>query len=254
MNSKILERIITFRSVHGENVMREIIYRKIFYQFSLVKRKDRIIFYREKLDTIKDIKDIFLIEAMSAREYWNDFENLTRDKCQWYGRKPHHEDVINKLLDVGYHYLGGIISKIFEDINLPSELGLLHRAQSKSSKPLIYDFIEWVRPLVVDQTLFILLRKKKKKVVKVSPKDIAIFINKIKKQLKRQYFNKHLGYCITLEFWIRLNALNLMSGINHNILPRWNFLSLRHESRCKNKKTPDKYMPRADSFLSLIHI
>lgn len=240
MNAKILERIISFRTTHGIEVVKEIIYRKIFYQFSIVNKKEKIIFYKEKLENIKDKEDIFIVEALAAREYWNYFKTLTSARCDWYGRKPHNNDPINKLLDVGYHFLVGIITKIFNEINLPYELGLLHTAQSQNSRPLVYDYMEWLRPIVVDRALLVIIRKKKNRLTEISQLDIAIFINKLKKEMSKYYFNKELGYCITLEYWIRLNALNLMSSINHNKYPKLSFPSLRHESRCKiNKKTSD---------------
>ena len=140
------------------------------------------------------------------------------------------------MLDIGYHFLLEVILKIFGEIELPCELGLLHRAQSRNAKPLVYDYMEWLRPIVVDRVLLTVLRKKKNKFEKINKKDISVFINKLKEQLNKTYYNKNLGYCIKLEFWIKLNALNLLYGINHNSIPIWNFPSLRHESRCKNKK------------------
>lgn len=240
MNSRTLEKIISYRTHFSCELMKEILRWKIFYQLSLINKKNSISFYEQKFKGVKDNHDLFIIEALAAREYWAGFNKLISGKCEWEGRHPHQDDPVNKLLDVGYHYLVGILLKIFTQLDLPYELGFLHKAQFKSSKPLIYDFMEWIRSLVVDKTLLTFLRKKKKIVKKVSSKDIAIFVNSIKKNISKLYFNRHLGYCITLEFWIRLNTLNLQSGINHHIYPQWNFPSLRYESRCKNKKPQTK--------------
>src|SRR3989344_4322482 len=238
INAKTLEKIVTFRATYGLEVVKEIIMRKIFYQFYIISKKDRSNFYKERIYKSIEVKQLFVIEALAGREYWNNFKKLTLNKCVWYGRKPHNNDPINKLLDIGYHHLVEVIKKIFDDIDLPYELGLLHKAQNQNSKPLIYDFMEWLRPITVDRVLFITIKKERKILEKISQKDIAIFVNKIKQQLDRTFYHKKLGYCITLKYWIRLNALGLLSQINHNEFQKFYFPSLRHESRCK-KKNPN---------------
>lgn len=236
MNAKTLENLVSFRSVRGIDVVKDLIFRKISYQFTIIKRKDRIDSFKEKISSLSEKNDIFIIEAQAAKEYWYYFSKLISNNSNWYGRNPHNNDPINQLLDIGYHYLVNEITKNFKEIDLPFELGLLHIAQSKKSKPLVYDFIEWLRPIIVDKVLLSYIRKKKIKLIKLNKKDIGIFINKIKNELEKPYYNKKLGYCISLRFWIRINLLNLLSAINSDELPEWDFPSLRHESRCKKIK------------------
>lgn len=236
MNAKTLERIVHFRFDMGKDVIKEIMYRKISYQFSLIGKKARLAFYRERLSKVEAVEDIFIVEALAAREYWSYFKTLVSKKCDWKSRSPRAYDPVNKLFDIGYHHLTQVIAKTFEDIGLPYELGLLHKAQSKSSKPLVYDFMEWLRPIVVDRSVLVFLRKKKRKFEKITPRDIGLFINMIKNRFAQPHYHKKLGYCVSLEYWMRLNALSLLSAINHHCKPSWKFPSLRHESRCKNKK------------------
>jgi CRISPR-associated endonuclease Cas1 len=238
MNAKTLERIIGFRSYRGIEVMKEIISWKIFYQFSIVRKEiKKFNIIEERLENTNRKEDIFIIEAIAAKEYWKSYKEYISKKYKWNGRLPKNVDPVNKLLDIGYHYLTGVVSKTFEAIELPYELGLLHKAQSRKAKPLVYDFMEWLRPVVVDRSVLIFLGKKKLRVEKLTHRDIGLFINLLKKQLTRTYYHKNLGYCITLEYWIRLNSLSLLYAINHKKYPSWKFPSLRHESRCKNKNS-----------------
>jgi CRISPR-associated endonuclease Cas1 len=147
--------------------MKDIIITKISYQFKIFKRKDRVNFYKEKIIKLSKKEDIFIIEAQAAKEYWFSFNRLISTKVDWYGRNPHNHDPVNQLLDIGYHYLTNEVSKIFDEIDLPYELGLLHKAQSKKSKPLVYDFIEWLRPIMVDRVLLVYLKKKKLRYKKI---------------------------------------------------------------------------------------
>jgi CRISPR-associated endonuclease Cas1 len=239
MNSRILEKIIAFRSTCGTEVIKELITKKISYQFLITNRMDRTRFYLDKVIKIDEKSNILILEALAAREYWKYFKVLIERRCDWKGRKPHGKDCANILLDIGYHYLVGVLTKEFDEIDLPYQLGILHVAQSKSAKPLIYDYMEWIRPILVDQTLLSFIRKKKKKIDTITPKDIAVFIIMLKTRLNRKYYHKQLRYCITLDYWIKLNAISLMSAINHQKYPSWSFPSMRHESRCRHKKTED---------------
>lgn len=234
MNSKTLERIVCFRTQKSLDVIKEVISWKIFYQFCIVKKpRNESKDFEERLNAVTRIDDIFLLEALAARQYWISYKKIIHEKYKWDGRCPKKHDPVNDLLDIGYHYLMGIVSRIFEEIELPYELGFLHKAQSRKAKPLVYDFVEWLRPIIVDKSVLIYLRKKKLRIEKLTPRDIGLFVNLLKRQLIRLYYHKGLGYCITLEYWIRLNCLSLLHGINHNTYPSWNFPSLRHETRCK---------------------
>lgn len=137
------------------------------------------------------------------------------------------------LLDIGYHFLSNEILKIFNKVDIPTELGFFHKAQSKNSHPLVYDFIEIFRPVVVDRTVIHLLNKKKKKLEKLSEKDIKHFVYSLKKQFEIKFYNKKLKYCVTLNYWIELLLLNFENCIYKNKIYKPNFPSIRNENRCK---------------------
>lgn len=125
---------------------------------------------------------------------------------------------------------------------VPTELGFFHKAQSGKAHPLVYDFIEWMRPLVVDRTIINIIRKKKRRIDKIDKKFIAYFIFKIKKEFDREYYHKKLHYCITLDYWNDLILLSFIKSVNQKNVFKPLFPSLRHETRCK--KSPRKNILR----------
>jgi CRISPR-associated endonuclease Cas1 len=236
MNAKLLERIIIFRFKFGIDTVKQIIEQKIHYQCSIVRQSAKGKLFCKKLESVSNPKEIFIIEALSARFYWSKYYQLLGSRFVWNGRSPHNHDPINNLLDIGYHFLVNELSKIFKDADIPYEIGLLHKAQSKNAKPLVYDFMEWLRPVVVDRVVLSFLHKKKKTDIILNKKVVGKFIVLLKREFDRLYFNKELGYCVTLKFWTRLNVLHLITAINHGHAIQWHFPSLRHETRCKTTK------------------
>ncbi len=232
-NAKWLEKVVDYRTVYGLGVVKEIISQKIKYQFDIIKSKKLAKAYINKIKTEKDSKTLLLIEARAAKQFWKIFGGQINGKTFWFSRNLHHDDVVNKLLDVGYHFLVQKVAKIFEEHDVPYEIGFLHKAQSKNAKPLVYDFIEWLRPIIVDATLLKFLHRKKKLFEHLDKKSIPHFIFEIKKSCKKSFYHKHLKYCVTLDYWISLNVLAMRSAVTENRRPKFYFPSLRHETRCR---------------------
>ena len=235
MNAKFLERFVKYRDIHRIELCKYIIHQKIENQFSIIHQRKAGLVYTSQLLQTTTIPAVLLIEARAAKQYWKIWSESVEDKISWQGRKPHREDVINKLLDIGYHFLSGRMVKICSDLNLPTELGIFHIANSSAAHPLAYDFIEWLRPFVVDRTLLHFLRKKKKPILTVSEKIISHFVSLLKKEFDKLHYHRHLKYCITLDYWVRLILLEFMKVVKSGAIYHPLFPSLRHESRCRKK-------------------
>ncbi len=233
MNALFLEKLIAFRKKHALNTAKVFLSQKIRYQFSILGEILLAQPFLEQAAGVQAVNALLLVEARAAKAYWNVCGTYMATHAVWNSRKPHAGDPCNQLLDIGYHFLVGWLVKLFLELNLPTELGLFHRAQSANAHPLVYDFMEWLRPVLVDKTALTFFRKKKKVVLHISEQEIGHFIFAIKKELERRYYHRKLGYCITLAYWIKLVALELEKSIHHTTLFQPIFPSLRHETRCK---------------------
>jgi CRISPR-associated endonuclease Cas1 len=234
MNAKFLERFITYRENHGIDIAKTILSQKIKYQFSILNQRKSADSFLREISSTKEMQNILLVEARAARSYWSKFHISLNDKAEWSGRMPHQKDAVNKLLDIGYHSLAQRIFDICEAIRLPTELGIFHKAQSAKARPLVYDFMEIMRPIMVDDVLLKMLHKKKRPIEEINEM-IPSFVYRIKKKGKTLYFHKELGYCITLDYWMRLLLLGFMGAVYTDNAYHPIFPSIRHESRCKEK-------------------
>jgi CRISPR-associated endonuclease Cas1 len=239
MNAKLLERLLGYREKHRTEFTKTIISQKIEHQFTTLGERVKFFKYEKSISDCDNTEGILLIEARAAKEYWKIFGSkiCLGGKIEWNGRKAHNKDIANQLLDIGYHYLVQKISKVFIELNIPTELGFFHKAQSASSFLLVYDFMEWIRPIVVDEVLLKMVHKKKKSIEIVNKKLISNFIFRVKKEFEQKYYHKKLGYCVTLDYWIKLLVLNFEESVNKGKPYRPAFPSLRHETRCKTCKT-----------------
>lgn len=192
--------------------------------------------FLEKVAEAETLATLLLVEARAARKYWKQYGAGITSRVAWHSRDPHAPDVCNQLLDIGYHYLATHLAKLFLELNIPTELGLFHRAQSAHAHPLVYDFMEWLRPMLVDRAARSFFRKKKRIVEQLTNKDIPHFVATLKREWERRYYHKKLGYCITLSYWTKLIILELEKSIRHNSAFTPLFPSLRHETRCKKPR------------------
>ena len=232
-NAKFLERFVSYREPQAIHFAKMLLSQKIKYQFAVIRQNRIGKQYLDEISQTNALSLLILIEARAARRYWKYFGNAIYGKADWNGRIPHAHDSANALLDIGYHYLAGKIIKECDALYIPTELGIFHKAQSRNAHPLAYDFMEWLRPFLVDRTLMKIIRKKKKKISEIDQKAIAYFLSAVKKEFDIRYYHKKLRYCVTLNFWIRLMLLEMMKSVYRGIPYAPLFPSLRHETRCK---------------------
>ncbi len=233
MNAKLLENIVLYRERERLSFAKNIISQKIIYQFQVINKKNESNKYLNEIKNKDNVKEIELIEARASREYFRKIHNILSDKIDWCGRKSHNKDILNKLFDIGYHFLSQKIIKICQKINIPTEIGFFHKAQSKNSHPFVYDFMEWLRPFVVDRTIIHFVKRKKQKMEKLNNKDIKYFVYLLSTNFTVDFYNKNLKYCISLEYWVEILLLHFENCVYKNKVYKPNFPSLRHENRCK---------------------
>lgn len=239
MNAKWLEKFIKYKETDfGKGVIQKIISQKIKNQKHLVEIRTKNLL-EKNIPLTADIGNVFLIEAQEARKYWRDFRFLLPSWTIWQGRKPRNGDFMNKLLDIGYHFLTEYIKRRMEALDIPYEIGLLHKAQSKNSAPLAYDFMEWLRPNV-DKILLSYLRQKKRPIIEIGQKHIRYFIAKIKKSLEHTYYHSKRKDCVSLSYWIDLMLLEFRGAVSEKREFRPIFPPYRHDTRCKNKTLPKR--------------
>lgn len=246
MDANFLEKFITYREKNKLQLAKIIISAKIKNQYVVVGKRALGKPFLSKIGSVSDVTELLLLEARAAKSYWKWFGLTIEGKIIWLSRKPRANDIANQLLDIGYHHLAETVSKLLTETNLPSELGFIHRANRAKSQPFVYDFMEWLRPIIVDRVIIRILHKKKLPVKKLSNRLIKILISEEKDELQKKYYHRQLGYCVTLEYWIRLMLLSLRRSVDDQVAPNWTFPSLRHESRCSEKALA-KAKARADS-------
>jgi len=240
MNAKFLEHFIGYRETYALDLAKTLLSQKIEYQFAILGERKVAQPFLDEISGAQEIQKILLIEARAARSYWRKFGTRIATKAVWLGREAHQKDIMNQLLNIGYHYLAQKFVNICQEINLPTELGIFHKAQSAKAHPLIYDFMEIMRPIIVDDILLKMLHRKKLPIAKIDAKEISHFVYRMKQKGGAKYFHKKLGYCIELNYWIRLLLLEFMGSVRSRTSYHPLFPSLRHESRCKEKTTPIK--------------
>lgn len=237
MNAKLLERLVAYREARGLEVAKLLLSQKIRLQFSLLGSVADSAEFNEQLVKAQTMRALLLVEARAARAYWKRFGKSVAARVSWTSRMPRAEDPCNQALDVGYHYLAQRVVKWCAELNIPTELGFFHKAQSAHAHPFVYDFMEWMRPLVVDKAMRVFFKKKKKRVEHITKRHIGHLLGVIKKGLERRYYHRRLGYCITLAYWSKLILLEFEKCVRRNEPFRPIFPSLRHETRCGSIKS-----------------
>lgn len=234
MNPRFIERIIAYRDEYTLSLTKEILRKKIHLQGNLLKKTSVYKSYANDFDSMSRIEDCLLLEARVAKKYWKDIGMLLDKKCVWRGRDRMKKDAVNRILNIGYHHIVNKLNKIFTKHDVYTGLGFFHKAQKSDSLPLVYDFMEWLRPFLVDYILLKFLRKKKKVVLEIDKKDIRRFLFMINNRIQKKFYNSDLGYSITLEYWIELQVLHLQYCINNKKLFRLRIPTMRNDSRVKN--------------------
>ena len=152
-------------------------------------------------------------------------------------RRPHHSDVVNRLLDVGYHHLATLVEKIISEKDISPSLGLIHHAQSATSKPLVYDLMELFRADTVDFTLLRYLRLKKKPIILDEVGGhIGHFLHEVNKTLDRLFYLHDFAQCHKYGYYMNLQVVKFIKAINRQEVFGPLMLPRRHDSRCNTRK------------------
>lgn len=179
------------------------------------------------------IKQVLLLEARAAKQFWCEFRDILLSYPDFRGRKPRAMDVSNRLLDVGYHHLTNIVKKLLEQHDMSPALGLLHIAHAADSTPLAYDLVELFRTDIVDAEVLRFLRLKKKTLVISGQKDIAHFLHEVNERLERKYYLKDFKTCQTYRYYMELQILKFGKAVNHKQVFTPLHLPTRHDVRCR---------------------
>lgn len=178
------------------------------------------------------IQDILLHEARQAKTFWKHFTKLLPQWAAFPGRAPHKQDITNHLLDIGYHHITNKVAVLLEQHSVSPALGVLHVAQSATSKPLVYDLVELFRADLVDTEVLRFLRIKKKPVVVLTQKHIAQFLHALNARMNTKHYLHDFKQCHTYAYYMELQILKFIRAVNH----RESFMPLhlptRHDTRC----------------------
>src|SRR5436309_2800812 len=88
---------------------------------------------------------IMLAEGRAAQLFWRKFSLLLPGWCDFRARYPGSDDMVNRLLDIGYHHITNLTRNILEKYDISPALGILHVARKSTSAPLAYDLVEMFR-------------------------------------------------------------------------------------------------------------
>jgi len=202
---------------------------KIERETVLLKRYKRP-FIETKIKNKLDLTAVFLEEARMAKRFWEEFGKLI-PLADFSGRKPRHNDVTNKLLDIGYHHLMNIVSKILDKYEIPTAMGLLHVPRNSDSTPLVYDLVEIFRADIIDAEVLRFLRLKKKKLERAD-NQIAHFLHEVNERLERKYYLKEFRTCHTYLYYMEVQILKFIKAVNRKEVFKPLSLPDRHENRC----------------------
>lgn len=232
MNALWISRMSLYKSSDKSILSAQaIIVLKISRQAILLKRYERRI---PTYDTSpkNSINEILLGEARFAKYFWREFRYLLPKSADFAGRIPRSNDVVNKLLDIGYHHICNIIKNILDKRDISTALGLLHVAKTSKSNPLVYDLVEMFRSDIVDSEVLRFLRLKKRPIVSIE-KEVSRFLYRINKRLDRKYYIKSFKICETYRYYIELQILSFISAVNNKEVFKPIQLPTRHENRCR---------------------
>ncbi len=181
------------------------------------------------------IEQILLIEARNAKTFWREYGILLPAWCGAFARKPREKDVVNRLLDIGYHHLATVVEKNIIAHVISPALGLIHRAHRSDSVPLVYDLMEMFRADCVDAVLLTFLRQKKKPLTEVNQRTIGMFLHAVNVQLEKQYYLTTFKQCHTYRYYMDLQITKFVKAVNHRTVFEALHLPIRHENRCTKK-------------------
>jgi len=183
------------------------------------------------IHTTVTTNQLLLEEARSARHFWHTVQELLPEWTGFKGRQPRGKDIMNKLLDVGYHHLTGVVKKFLEERAVPASLGLIHVPRTSDSAPLAYDLVEMFRADIVDAELLRHIKLKKKPFLEPD-KEIAHFLHEVNERLEKPHYLKEFSSCRPYRYYLELQILKFIKAINHKEPFAPVHLPTRHDSRC----------------------
>ncbi len=126
-----------------------------------------------------------LSEARASRRYWQALSLICHTEKYWTRTQKHPDDLLNKTINIGYHWLRVLCEQILKETGLFLDIGFLH--SNNLTSPLAYDFMEQFRQPFVDKIIIPLFSRKRK----VDEENIAkIVIAKCVKNLSPKLLNK----------------------------------------------------------------
>lgn len=219
-------------SEHAIKSAKNIIDYKIKRRGILLKKYNIRPFSYEHHD-VMTTQSVLLHEARAAKYFWKQFSSLIPTYTKVFqGRQPGKKDVVNRLLDIGYHSLSQAISNIFKNQQRSTAIGVLHVAQDASSEPLVYDLMELFRADTVDTEVLRFLRLKKQTVKKLEQKDIGIFLHDVYARYEKKFYLKDFKQCHSYMYYMELQVLKFISTVNHAKVFKPIHLPSRHDTRC----------------------
>lgn len=187
---------------------------------------------KQKILTTNSVADVLLYEARAAKVFWSSFRKLLPTYEDFINRVPHGADVVNRLLDIGFHHLTNKVRTLLDTHETSAALGLLHTARKANAAPLAYDLVELFRADIVDAELLRFLHLKKKRIMNVSPHVIAHFLGEINKRCARNHYLRDFHSCRSYAYYMELQIEHFISAVNHRKIFRPLPLPNRHEHRC----------------------
>jgi len=198
----------------------------------ILLKKYHISYQKNNFRNPKNIQWILLYEARTAKSFWKHFRLLLPEWCYFKGRKAKSMDIVNSMLDIGYHHITNITKKILNNHDISPALGILHKANRTNGAPLAYDLVEIFRADTVETEVLNFLRLKKKPITGLSQKHIAQFIGRINKRVERKYFLREFKQCHTYKYYMELQIFKFIKAVNHKLIFSPLKLPSRHEKRC----------------------
>jgi CRISPR-associated endonuclease Cas1 len=178
------------------------------------------------------LQEVLLAEARAARHFWREFGALLPRGLAFSGRVIHGSDPVNRILDIGYHHLTGLVAKTLAKCGITPELGLLHVAHAATSAPLAYDLVELFRADIVDAEALRFFRLKKRVPPEIRPDDVARFIARANKRLDRRHYLRAFKGCRSYRYYMELQILKFERAVDRGEAFAPADLPTRHDARC----------------------
>jgi CRISPR-associated endonuclease Cas1 len=162
-----------------------------------------------QIDAVKNIQDLFLLEARAAVMYWRAIRVLCRQADTWHRIHPGGADPLNNLLNTGYTILARTCGEAIISAGLLPQLGILHGENVAS--PLVYDVAEIFRQSAVDSAILSLFSRKQKVTNRLPRSDMKRGYLRLYQQYDKRFL--YCGRCETLRTIIYRETIQLKIAI-----------------------------------------